>query len=186
MMKKLIGIKLKDTRLRNDLTIQDLVARSGVSANSISRIERGLTIPSVTILMKLAAVFGLSISHFVEEAETGTSVVFSPRGSGEPIFFFKNHHQITSLTRSIRDPGFSVLYDTIEAGCDSGGNHIVSNGEEFVFVLEGSLEFVVQDQTYLLAEGDSLMFKASLPHRWRNPANDPSRVLWVISPPPDR
>ena len=54
MVKKLIGKKLKATRLKNDMTIQELAERSQVSSNMISRIERGLTIPSVEILMKLA------------------------------------------------------------------------------------------------------------------------------------
>lgn len=183
-MKKLIGKKLKATRLQNDQTIQDLADRSGVSANMISRVERGLTIPSVKILMKLAAAFGMSISYFVEEAEKGASVVFTPQGGGEPIFFFKNKQQITSLTQGIRDPSFSVLYDTIEEGCDSGGSHMVHVGEEFIFVLEGCLEFLIQGKTYVLATGDSLTFKAPLPHQWRNVARGPTRVLWVVSPPP--
>jgi transcriptional regulator with XRE-family HTH domain len=163
-MKKLIGKKLKEARLRDDQTIQDLAERSGVSANMISRIERGLTIPSVQILMKLAAAFGLSISCFVEEPEKKASVVFTARGRG--------------------DPSFSVLYDTIETGCDSGGP-LVQIGEEFVFVLEGCLEFQIRGETYLLNPGDALTFKAALPHQWRNVAEGPTKVLWVISPPPN-
>jgi transcriptional regulator with XRE-family HTH domain len=183
-MKKLIGKKLKEARLRDDQTIQDLAERSGVSANMISRIERGLTIPSVQILMKLAAAFGLSISCFVEEPEKKASVVFTARGRGEPIFFLKNQEHITSLTQGIRDPSFSVLYDTIETGCDSGGP-LVQIGEEFVFVLEGCLEFQIRGETYLLNPGDALTFKAALPHQWRNVAEGPTKVLWVISPPPN-
>ena len=59
MVKKLIGRKLKSTRLRNDMTIQDLAESSGVSSNMISRIERGLTTPSVEIIVKLANSFGM-------------------------------------------------------------------------------------------------------------------------------
>ena len=53
-IKKIVGKKLKAIRLKNDLTIQELAEKSQVSSNMISRIERGLTIPSVEILMKLA------------------------------------------------------------------------------------------------------------------------------------
>ena len=65
MVKRLIGKKLKATRLKNDMTIQELADRSKVSSNMISRIERGLTVPSVEILMKLANAFGMSINFFV-------------------------------------------------------------------------------------------------------------------------
>lgn len=83
---------------------------SRVSSNMISRIERGLTIPSVEILMKLADSLGLSLSYFVEEAEKGNNIVFTPSGHGEPIFFFEDKHQITSLTQGLRDPGFPFLW----------------------------------------------------------------------------
>ena len=52
-IKKIVGKKLKAIRLKSDMTIQELAAESGVSSNMISRVERGLTIPSVEILMKL-------------------------------------------------------------------------------------------------------------------------------------
>ena len=113
MVKKLIGKKLKATRLKNDMTIQELAERSKVSSNMISRIERGLTIPSVEILMKLADAFGMSINFFVEEAEKGSTVVHTRRGQGEPIFFFEDKHQITSLTQGIRDPSFAVSYNFV-------------------------------------------------------------------------
>ena len=54
-IKKIVGKKLKAIRLKRDMTIQELAERSKVSSNMISRIERGLTIPSVEILMKLAS-----------------------------------------------------------------------------------------------------------------------------------
>jgi len=185
MVKKLIGKKLKATRLKNDMTIQELAESSKVSSNMISRIERGLTIPSVEILMKLAQSFGMSINYFVEEAEKGTTVLHTRKGKGEPIFFFEDKHQITSLTQGIRDPSFAVFYDTLEAGCTSGEGGMVHTGEEFALVLKGSMEFVIEGESYRLDEGDSLVFKASMPHRWMNLADDQTLVMWVVSPAPD-
>ena len=185
MVKILIGRKLKSSRLKRDKTIQELAEMSRVSSNMISRIERGLTTPSVEILMKLADALGLSISYFVEEAEKGSTVVHTPVGKGEPIFFFEDKHQISSLTQGLRDPGFSVFVDTLEPHCDSGEGGMVHTGEEFAMVLEGSLEFTIDGQEYRLGEGDSIGFKASTPHSWRNTGNGQTRVLWVVSPPPN-
>jgi transcriptional regulator with XRE-family HTH domain/quercetin dioxygenase-like cupin family protein len=185
MVKKLIGKKLKNTRLRNDMTIQDLAERSRVSSNMISRIERGLTIPSVEILMKLADAFGMSINYFVEEAEKGMTVIHTRKGGGVPIFFFEDKHQITSLTHGLRDPNFSVFFDTLENGCTSGEGGMVHTGEEFALVLTGRLEFIIENDAYLLEEGDSLSFKASLPHRWRNLHDGQTTVMWVVSPAPN-
>ena len=168
MVKKLIGRKLKSSRLKRDKTIQNLAEMSRVSSNMISRIERGLTIPSVEILMKLADALGLSLSYFVEEAEKGNNIVFTPAGQGEPIFFFEDKHQIASLTQGLRDPGFSVFVDTLEPFCDSGEGGMVHTGEEFAMVLDGCLDFVVEGEEFHLDQGDSVSFKASMPHSWRN------------------
>ena len=184
MIKKLIGRKLKSTRLRNDMTIQELSESSGVSSNMISRIERGLTTPSVEIIVKLANAFGMSINYFVEEAEKGSTVIHTKRGQGEPVFFFEDKHQILSLTQDLRDPSFTVFIDTIEQNCSSGDGGMVHTGEEFALVLEGEIEFIIDGVRYQLVLGDSIVFKASLPHRWRNIYPGQTRVLWVVSPAP--
>lgn len=185
MVKKIIGRKLKSTRLKNDMTIQELAQKSQVSSNMISRVERGLTIPSVEILMKLAEAFGMSINFFVEEAEKGSTIVHTKKGMGEPIFFFEDKHQITSLSQGIRDPSFTVFYDTLEKGCNSGEGGMVHTGEEFALVLKGRMAFVIEGDRFLLEEGDSLTFKASLPHRWENLHEGDTVVMWVVSPAPN-
>ena len=185
MVKKLIGKKLKATRLRNDMTIQELAEVSEVSSNMISRIERGLTTPSVEIIVKLANAFGMSINYFVEEAEKGSTIIHTKRGRGEPIFFFEDKHQIVSLTQGLRDPNFTVFYDTVEENCSSGDGGMVHTGEEFALILEGCMEFVIDNERFVVDEGDSIVFKASLPHRWRNLHRGQTRVLWVVSPPPN-
>ncbi|MDH3544608.1 MAG: cupin domain-containing protein [Desulfuromonadales bacterium] len=184
MVKKLIGKKLKATRLRNDMTIQELATSSNVSSNMISRIERGLTTPSVEIIVRLANSFGMSINYFVEEAEKGSTIVHTKKGQGEPIFFFEDKHQIISLTQGLRDPNFTVFFDTIEPNCGSGDGGMIHSGEEFALVVEGTLEFIVDDERFVLEEGDSIVFKASLPHRWRNLHQGKTNVLWVVSPAP--
>lgn len=185
MVKKLIGRKLKSSRLKRDKTIQELASISRVSSNMISRIERGLTTPSVEILMKLADALGLSLSYFVEEAEKGSTVIFTPAGQGEPVFFFEDKHRIVSLMQGLRDPGFSVFVDTLEPYCDSGEGGMVHAGEEFAMVLEGCLEFIIEDRFYLLGQGDSIAFKATMPHRWKNNSSSLAKILWVVSPPPN-
>jgi transcriptional regulator with XRE-family HTH domain len=184
MVKKLIGKKLKATRLRNDMTIQELAESSNVSSNMISRIERGLTTPSVEIIVRLANSFGMSINYFVEEAEKGSTTIHTKKGQGEPIFFFEDKHQIISLTQGLRDPNFTVFFDTIDQDCSSGDGGMIHSGEEFALVMEGTLEFIVDDEQFILEEGDSIVFKASLPHRWRNLHQGKTHVLWVVSPAP--
>jgi transcriptional regulator with XRE-family HTH domain len=185
MVRKMIGDKLKTMRLKRDLTIQELAGSSRVSANMISRIERGLTTPSVEILMKLATTFGMSISYFIEEMEKSSLTVLTRCGAGKPVFFFEEKHRITSLTQGVRDPGFSVFIDTLEVDCASGAGGMVQSGEEFAYVLAGRIEFIIDGESFLLEKDDAIAFKASQPHRWQNRYDGQTVILWVVSPAPN-
>ena len=67
----------------------------------------------------------------------------------------------------------------------SGEGGMIHNGEEFALVLEGRLQFVVNGDAYVLEKGDSLVFKASLPHTWKNVHDGQTIVMWVVSPAPN-
>jgi mannose-6-phosphate isomerase-like protein (cupin superfamily) len=71
---------------------------------------------------------------------------------------------------------------TLEPYADSGPTPIVHTGHEFVFCLEGSLSYTIEDRTFLLEPNDSLLFEAHLPHSWKNIGNIPLRSLLVLCP----
>jgi len=182
-IKKIVGSKLKAIRLKQGLTIQDLAARSGVSSNMISRVERGLTIPSVQILMKLAEVFDKSINYFVEEVANSHEVVFSSPGQRDTTVYDDERNMHTeSFTSGLRDPQFMAFLCTIPAGGSSGSQQMYHPGDELIVLLEGQLQVTIADQTYLLAAGDSLSFKSDMPHRWDNIGAGEARVIWTLSP----
>jgi quercetin dioxygenase-like cupin family protein len=72
---------------------------------------------------------------------------------------------------------------TVEPGAGSEGSYS-HDGEEFVFVLEGSFEVLLnEEERYLLRVGDSLYYPSSVVHAWRNPGRERARVIWVNTPP---
>lgn len=182
-LKKIIGIKLKDTRLLNNMTIQELTNKSGVSSNMISRIERGLTIPSVEILMKLSLVFGKSINFFVEEVTTTHEIVFSSTGKRKKTVYDDEQNMETeSFTSGLRDPQFTSFLCTVKKGGSSGSENMYHPGDELIYILEGTIRITVAGETHLLESGDSLSFKSHLPHRWDNVGDGDAKVIWTLSP----
>ena len=182
-VKKIVGKKLKTIRLKNDMTIQELAVRSRVSSNMISRIERGLTIPSVEILMKLAGVFDKSINYFVEEVTTTHEVVFSCPGKRDKTVYDDEYNMHTeSFTSGLRDPQFTSFYCTVQKGGTSGEQNMYHPGDELIFVLEGRLQVVIAGESHVLNAGDSLSFKSHLPHRWDNIGEADAKVIWTLSP----
>jgi quercetin dioxygenase-like cupin family protein len=71
---------------------------------------------------------------------------------------------------------------TLDPGTDSGPAPIVHTGHEFVYCLEGRLKYVIEDQSFILEPGDSLLFEAHLPHRWENVGDIPTISLLVLCP----
>lgn len=182
-LKKIVGKKLKAIRLKQGMTIQELAERSRVSSNMISRIERGLTIPSVQILMKLAEVFDKSINYFVEEVTTTHEVVFTSPGQRDTTVYDDDRNMHTeSFTSGLRDPQFMAFLCTIPQGGSSGREQMYHPGDELIVLLEGQLKVAIAGETYLLTAGDSLSFKSHLPHRWDNVGNGEARVIWTLSP----
>ncbi len=182
-LKKIVGKKLKSIRLKSDMTIQELASKSKVSSNMISRVERGLTIPSVEILMKLAAVFDKSINYFVEEVSTTHEIVFSSPGHRDTTVYDdeKNMHT-ESFTSGLRDPQFMSFLCTVPKGGTSGQKHMYHPGDELIFLVEGQLKMTIAGEVYALTAGDSLSFKSHLPHRWDNVGEGDARIIWTLSP----
>jgi transcriptional regulator with XRE-family HTH domain len=182
-LKKIVGKKLKSIRLKSDMTIQELASKSKVSSNMISRVERGLTIPSVEILMKLAAVFDKSINYFVEEVSTTHEIVFSSPGQRDTTVYDdeKNMHT-ESFTSGLRDPQFMSFLCTVPKGGTSGQKHMHHPGDELIFLVEGRLRVTIAGEEYALTTGDSLSFKSHLPHRWDNVGEGDARIIWTLSP----
>jgi transcriptional regulator with XRE-family HTH domain len=182
-LKKIVGKKLKSIRLKSDMTIQELASRSKVSSNMISRVERGLTIPSVEILMKLAAVFDKSINYFVEEVSTTHEIVFSSPGRRDTTVYDdeKNMHT-ESFTSGLRDPQFMSFLCTVPKGGTSGQKHMHHPGDELIYLVNGQLKVTIAGEEYTLTPGDSLSFKSHLPHRWDNIGEGDARIIWTLSP----
>ncbi|PLX89564.1 MAG: XRE family transcriptional regulator [Desulfuromonas sp.] len=183
-IKKIVGKKLKAIRLKRDMTIQVLAEKSQVSSNMISRIERGLTIPSVEILMRLAVVFDKSINYFVEDVSTSHEIVLTRPGQRDKTVYDDddNNMQTESFTSGLRDPQFMSFFCTIKPGGTSGQKNMYHPGDELIYVLSGRLRVSIADEVHFLDEGDSLSFKSHLPHRWDNIGGGEAQVIWTLSP----
>ena len=75
-----------------------------------------------------------------------------------------------------------ILYEIGPKG-ESGRSFYTHNGEEFIFIIEGKLDVYIDETVYSLNEGDSLYFKSSQKHRFKNTTDKLTRAIWVVNPP---
>ena len=175
-----VGARLRMLRAGAGLSIRALAEMSRLNVNTLSLIENGKTSPSVSTLQQLAGALGVPVTEFFVTERGDKTVVYQKNG-GRPQALFE-HGTMEDLGAGMSRFGAEPLIVTLEANADSGKNPIVHTGREFVYCLEGHIAYTVDTETYSLEPGDSLLFEAYLPHRWKNEDAEPSRVLLVLCP----
>jgi transcriptional regulator with XRE-family HTH domain len=175
-----VGRRLREIRAGRSLSIRSLAEQSGLNVNTLSLIENQRTSPSVSTLQQLAQTLHVHISAFFE-TDHGDKLVVHQKAGARPHTAVTNG-SIEDLGAGMPRFGAEPLIVTLAPNADSGKTPIVHTGREFVYCLEGQIAYSVDNETYLLEQGDSLLFEAYLPHHWKNLDTTPSRNLLVLCP----
>ncbi len=174
-----IGERLRELREARNISMRALAARSGLSANALSMIERGRASPSVSTLYKLADALGLSITAFFgTEAEKKQAIFLKANGRPHVAFTRGIFEGLGGEQFVGRIEPFLL---TLESNANSGPRSMAHTGHEFVFCLRGELEYQVEREVFQLSAGDSLLFAAHLKHRWKNVGTTVVTALILIS-----
>jgi transcriptional regulator with XRE-family HTH domain len=179
-----VGATLRQRRRLLDLTLGQVATRAGCSESMLCKIETGKVNPSITLLRRLAQALQVNIAALFDDPTTPDIV---QRAGKRPRLNEGTLRQGDGvvLERLVPDaPGVTLQADIheIAAGCASDGL-ISHQGEEMGYVLEGTVELVVDDRRWRLEKGDSFHFRSERPHGYRNIGTTTARILWVNTPP---
>ncbi|HEX3621721.1 MAG TPA: XRE family transcriptional regulator [Acidimicrobiales bacterium] len=175
-----IGPRLRELRLQQSLSLQQLAERAGVSAAAIHKIERNGMVPTITTLLKLADAFDRPVAYFVdEEGEGAGPVAFTPAAGREPPSTLSPGVTSQSISGSYARFFLDGEVVTVAPGAGSGAGLAQHQGEELVFVLDGTLAFEVDGAQHRLGPGDALHFRTDRPHRWESVGRGTVRALWI-------
>jgi transcriptional regulator with XRE-family HTH domain len=175
-----IGPKLHTLRKQAGLSLQQLAVKSDVSAAAIHKIEQSGMVPTITTLLKVAGALGRPVAYFVDEEEVASDpTVFVRDGEQRPILTSHTGIDLAGISGTYGRFYLAGARATVVPGASSGDHFLEHPGEELVYLLEGVLEFVVNQQTYRLQPGDSLHFRTVQPHSWRNPGTADALALWM-------
>jgi len=175
-----VGKNLRQLRLEQHLSIRSLAKKSGLNVNTLSMIENGKTSPSVATLQQLAYSLGKPITSFFEDGTPKKQIAYHK--AEERRFAEFTNGTMQDLSEGMLRRGAEPFLVELEPLANSGESPIVHTGREFVYCLEGQLSYTIEDQTFVLMSGDSLLFEAHLPHRWQNTGATHSRSLLVLCP----
>ena len=158
-----IGTKIKQLRLVNDLTLEELASRSELTKGFLSQVERNLTSPSISTLEDILEALGTNLSQFFQE-EPDEKVVFT-----KDDFFVdeRDDHTIAWIVPNAQKNDMEPILLTIKP---KGKSQTMTsyNGQEFGYVLKGKETFYLD---------------GSRNHYLYNPGEKEAQVLWVTTPP---
>jgi transcriptional regulator with XRE-family HTH domain len=172
-----VGRRLRDLRQRRGLTQRALAQACELSANAIGLIERGESSPSVSTLHRLAVALEVPIAELFVETHEQTVVLTKKTQRSQA---HRDQIQMDNLAEGLSGQCIEPFLVTLQPGAGSGADPVAHLGEEFVFCLEGEMEYRVAGQAYQLEAGDSLMFQANQPHCWCNFGAEPARLILVF------
>lgn len=176
----LLGAKIKNLRLENGLTQEELANRCELTKGFISQLERDLTSPSISTLSDILEVLGTTISDFFSEKEEEKYVF-----TGDE-FFEKYDPERKHLIKWIVPNAQKYEMEPIILEIEPGGESIADEphtGEEFGYVLEGEIILKINNKKYKVSKGQSFYYIASKYHQIENASKKKAVVMWVSTPP---
>ncbi|MBL8587721.1 MAG: cupin domain-containing protein [Methylobacteriaceae bacterium] len=174
-----VGARVRALRRARGVKLDELARQMGVSIGYLSQIERGLSSPSLRVLVSLTQTLGAPIaSLFSAPANGEAEAVVVRKARRGRLAVWKSGVRKQLLTPD-GDSALSIFLVEIDRGGETGEELYAHSGEEAGLVLEGAMTLTVEAQTWRLGEGDSFRFRSTRPHRFANAAEGVTRVLWV-------
>ena len=167
-------------RLREEkkLTLDAAAAATGVSRSMLSQIEKGEVNPTISVLWKIANGYKVSFTALVEDGREGVRVVRKGerppleadggRYLNHPLFAFRDNRPFEMYRIVVKPQG------SLEAQPHLRGS------EEYITVFTGRAEITVDGRTVALEAGDSVRFRADVPHGYRNPGEETAELSMLI------
>lgn len=177
-----IGERVRVLRRERGLLLADMAQRMEVSIGYLSQIERGLSSPSLRVLVSLAETLGAPLASLftatAAAASEDESTVVTRAAARSELSVWRSGVTKQLLTPR-GDGALSVFLVELAPGADSGAELYAHAGEEAGFVLDGALSLTVEGETWALKRGDGFRFRSLRPHRFANPSRKSARVLWI-------
>jgi transcriptional regulator with XRE-family HTH domain len=182
-LERYLGNAIRDLRQRHGLTIAEVADRAGISRGMLSKIENAQTATSLDSLHRLAQALGVSLSTLFRNYDV-------PEGSAQLVKSGEGMEVVRRGTRRghtyhllAHEQGPTKLFEPFLITIDSPDATFPvfeHPGTEFLYMLEGRMEYRHGQHTYLLTPGDALTFRGEVPHGPERLIELPIRFLATI------
>ncbi len=179
-----IGERIRMIREDKGIELEELSKMTGISPSVLLQVENHMESPSLGMLLKLSRALEVPLSAFFGEESGGDFTIVrkderkqvARYGSSDGSFYGYTYE---SLGYGFSDRHMEPFIVTIEPSA-SKESPSVHEGEEFIYVLEGEMEVILGEFRDILYPGDSIYYRASIPHLVKAHGDAPLKILAVL------
>lgn len=175
-----IGNKLRELRIAKNLTQEELADRAELSKGFISQVERDLTSPSIATLMDILQCLGTSLRDFFKE-DSEEQIVFHQED-----YFEKSDSDLQNRIEWIVPNAQKNMMEPIRLTLEPGGStcpDMPHEGEEFGYILQGSIQIHIGQQIYRARKGETFYFTPVSEHYITAHKTTGAKLIWISTPP---
>lgn len=181
--KQTLGSRIHETRQMRGLTLQDLSSRTGISLETLEKVEANKMIPPLGELIKLGKALEMKMGYFISPGvEKPMTVVHSDKRPVVSRHGKKKSEQYGYFYESLApEKADRFMEPFLITMVPSEVKELASHdGQEFIFVLEGEMRAQVGDQVEILKAGDAVYYDSSHPHLVKCHGDTPTKILAVL------
>lgn len=178
---RMVGKRIRELRRDRQISLKELADKTGFSIGFLSQMERGLSSPSLRSMTRITDVFGVSLGALFAQIEgNDEDVAIVVRSSERPqINLWRSGVTKQLLTPSDSQGLLNVTLVRLAPLASTGDELYTHKGEEAGLILSGSMTLVVENRPFNLDTGDSFRFASTRPHRFSNPTENETVVVWI-------
>lgn len=173
-----IGKKIKELRLQNDLTLEELASRCELTKGFLSQLERDLTSPNIVALENILEALGTNLAEFFQTTKE-EQIVFHTQD------FFVDEQEdktIEWIIPNAQKNAMEPILLTLKPNASSQEMKAHA-GEEFGYVLKGHVTLVCGSKKYKIKSKETFYISRANGHYIVNDSSSEAKVLWVSTPP---
>lgn len=170
-----LGALIRKRRKQLALTLQALCDDAGLSVGYLSQVERGQATPSLGTLAQIAQGLDVGLEYFITTPKPADSLT---RSGARPQFSIDGSAMMYEAI-STDLPGAELSSYLLHVPPGYASEVVSHEGEEIIFLLNGTITQTLGGQTLILQQGDSLHYVGSTPHSWSNETDTTTRILWT-------
>ncbi|MFC1835042.1 cupin domain-containing protein [Thermodesulfobacteriota bacterium] len=177
-----VGQRVREARVMKGMSQRQLARLVHVSDSTISQIEGNMVLPSLATLLKVAKTLSVEAGFFFEgKRRSEEKLVFSSSEGREIDIRHLPDRSLTvkAISSSGSDRKTEIYVVEIPPQGKVGTHFLLHKGEEIGLLLNGRLQFVVNQQVHRVNSGDIVYLGSHVPDQWENPGPTPARLLWI-------